>query len=150
MKKESKRGGKLKPPAQRKRNNLTFRARDQLKASLAAAAEINRRSLSEEIEHRLEKSFLYEQALGDVEEFKRRAVAAEAAARGYGTLHTPTGDRYFAPGTHNMPASGFITPQEAAAPQPAYGLPAGLREAIREEIRAALAEITPTKRKGAA
>src|SRR4051812_40741487 len=51
------RGGQLKDPAERKRNNLTFRARDRLKASLEAEAGNNGRSVSEEIEHRLERSF---------------------------------------------------------------------------------------------
>jgi hypothetical protein len=42
---------------QRKNNNLTFRARPTLKARLVGAAEASDRSVSEEIEHRLEGSF---------------------------------------------------------------------------------------------
>jgi hypothetical protein len=117
------RRGPLKSATIRKRNNLTFRARDALKADLAASAEANQRSLSEEIEHRLENSFVYERVIGDVEDFRRRAIAAEARQHGYGTLHTPEGARHFAPGTHNLPQSGFVSPAEAAAPLPPPGLP---------------------------
>lgn len=45
------------PPANRKRNNLTFRARDSLKRQLNELAERNQRSISEEIEFLLERSF---------------------------------------------------------------------------------------------
>src|SRR5687768_15799373 len=68
------RGGQPKDPAERKRNNLTFRARDQLKASLAQQAKTNSRSLSEEIEHRLEMSFEWERGFRDVD-----AIVAEAS-----------------------------------------------------------------------
>lgn len=61
------RGGQTKPPLERKRNNVTFRARDQLKQELEAAAAKNARSLSEEIEVRLEQSFLDDKALGGPE-----------------------------------------------------------------------------------
>src|SRR4051812_556844 len=61
------RGGQTKPPLLRKRNNLTFRARDQLKQDLEAVAAKNARSLSEEIEARLEQSFVDDKALGGPE-----------------------------------------------------------------------------------
>lgn len=51
-----KRGGQLKPPEERKRNNLTFRARDELREQIRRCAEASGRSISEEIEHRLEIS----------------------------------------------------------------------------------------------
>ena len=57
MEKKQKRGGQRKPAALRKRNNLTFRARDQLRGQLEKAARINERSISEEIEIRLILSF---------------------------------------------------------------------------------------------
>ena len=44
-------------PSERKRNNLTFRVRDALKDELRFAAMEAGRSLSEEVEHRLEQSF---------------------------------------------------------------------------------------------
>jgi hypothetical protein len=144
------RGGQPKPASLRKRHNQTFRIRDQLKTKLATAAEANRRSVSEEIEHRLELSFVYEATLGDVEDFKRRSMAAEAHRQGYGTIHAHEGDRYLTPGSHNLPPSGFIPAQGAAAPQPAYGLPPAVRDAIRDEIRSVLAEAGLLERKGAA
>lgn len=51
-----KRGGQPKPPEERKRNNLTFRARDELRDQIRKCAEASGRSVSEEIEHRLELS----------------------------------------------------------------------------------------------
>ena len=51
-----KRGGQVKPAAERKRNNLTFRARDDLKRRLEESSQVYRRSVSEEIEFRLEAS----------------------------------------------------------------------------------------------
>jgi hypothetical protein len=51
------RGRPLKPAAARKRNNLTIRVRDALKANLESRAQENQRSLSEEAEFRLEGSF---------------------------------------------------------------------------------------------
>ena len=50
-------------PSQRKRNNVTVRVRDETKGQLAAAAVLNGRSLSEEIEARIEESFLSETAM---------------------------------------------------------------------------------------
>lgn len=43
-------------PSRRRRNNVTIRMRDQLKADMQRAATANGRSLSEEIEFRLELS----------------------------------------------------------------------------------------------
>ena len=51
-----KRGRPPVAPELRKRNNVTIRLRDQLKASLESDAQENGRSLSEEIEARLERS----------------------------------------------------------------------------------------------
>lgn len=45
------------PESERKRNNLTFRLRDGLRTDLVAEASANGRSLSEEVEFRLELSF---------------------------------------------------------------------------------------------
>ena len=51
-----KRGRPRLNPAQRKRNNVTLRLRDKLKQQLAEQADANGRSLSEEMEYRLEYS----------------------------------------------------------------------------------------------
>jgi hypothetical protein len=53
-----KRGRPALPEAERKRAGLTFRARDALRQRLADAAKQSGRSISEEIEFRLERSFL--------------------------------------------------------------------------------------------
>jgi hypothetical protein len=68
-----KRGGQPKPAAERKRHNLTFRVRDQLRADLTAAAAANGRSLAQEIEHLLEYALLAQKTLGDLKEYERRA-----------------------------------------------------------------------------
>jgi predicted HicB family RNase H-like nuclease len=51
-----KRGRPRLNPEQRKRNNVTLRLRDKLKQQLAEQADANGRSLSEEMEYRLEYS----------------------------------------------------------------------------------------------
>jgi hypothetical protein len=51
-----------KPEADRKRTNFTMRVRDELRDQLRAAAAASGRSVSEEIEHRLERSFSEDQA----------------------------------------------------------------------------------------
>lgn len=60
MKKKGRRGGQRKPAAVRKRNNLTFRTRDQLRDQLERAAAKTGRSISEEVEHRLTLSLFGE------------------------------------------------------------------------------------------
>jgi len=52
-----KRGRPTLPKAERKRGVLGFRARDELRQWLTDAAKLSGRSVSEEIEHRLEQSF---------------------------------------------------------------------------------------------
>jgi hypothetical protein len=146
------RGGQPKPAAERKRNNLTFRARDQLKADLEKAADANNRSVSEEIEYRLGQAFQWEKVLGDLEAFKtrmaeiqRQTEAAERYRAGWGKKYDPKvpgGVVWFPPGTHNIPQSEFISEEEAAAPfQPQPTLPAVLRDTVRAEVRTAVREI---------
>jgi hypothetical protein len=127
------RGGQPKPANERKRNNLTFRVRDKLRADLTAAAEANQRSVSEEIEHRVEASFVYERVIGDVRDYERRAKAQ---------IDIDTG--------RASPPGRFITPQEAAAPIPAVTLPPALQEAIRTTVAEALAQYGLLPKKGAA
>ena len=57
-----KRGRPALPPEQRKRNNVTIRLRDKLKSVMQDAGTAQGRSLSEEIEARLEASLLDEEA----------------------------------------------------------------------------------------
>lgn len=140
-----------KPAGERKRNNLTFRARDQLKADLEKAAAANSRSVSEQIEYYIERAIEWERVLGNVETFKAKVKAdyeaalreSEAAARhraGWGKMYDPNvpgGVVWFPPGTHNIPQSGFV-PQEEAPPQ--LTLPPAIREAVRAEVQTAVKE----------
>lgn len=158
------RGGQPKPARERKRNNLTFRARDQLKADLEKAAAANNRSVSEEIEYRLGQAFQWERVLGDLKSFKARMAEmqreTEAAQRyraGWGKVYDPNipgGVRWFPPGTHNIPQSGFISEEEAATGPP-VALPPVLRDAVRSEVQSAVREILEeagllSKKKGGA
>src|SRR5262245_49745858 len=119
------RGGQPKPAAERKRNNLTFRARDQLRSDLEKAASAANRSVSEQIEYMLGRYVEWERTLGDLESFrtdlankKAQWVEAqrvtESATRhraGWGTYYDPNvsgGMVSFPPGTHNIPQGGFI------------------------------------------
>jgi len=63
---------------QRKSFNITFRARQALRERLIKAAELAGRSMSEEIEHRLEMSFGYDAQLHQAVE---RAENLEDIAR---------------------------------------------------------------------
>ncbi|MET3694583.1 Arc family DNA-binding protein [Methylobacterium goesingense] len=76
-----KRGGQPKPPEERKRNNLTFRARDELREQIRISAEASGRSVSEEIEHRLELSLARaEQIQADLGEDIFRIARAMASS----------------------------------------------------------------------
>jgi hypothetical protein len=70
-----------KPPSDRKRNNLTFRARDNLKADLELAAEKAGRSVSEEIEYRLNRDFSWEETGRDIKRMLAEAAAEVSAAK---------------------------------------------------------------------
>ena len=70
------RGRPPKPAESRKRNNVTLRVRDETKALLERDAAQHQRSLSEEIEARIEQGFTLEKALGGRVVF--RMVAAFA------------------------------------------------------------------------
>ena len=63
---KQRRGGQPKPAPERKRNNLTFRARDQLKADLEKAAAAANRSVSEQIEYLLGRAIEWERVLARI------------------------------------------------------------------------------------
>jgi hypothetical protein len=75
-KKSKPRGRPALAPAEKKRRNFTFRGTDALHALLSEATAANGRSLSEEIEWRLGRSFLIEDI---VERAAKAAVAATLA-----------------------------------------------------------------------
>jgi uncharacterized protein (DUF1778 family) len=56
----------------RKRRHLTFRVTDRVRDLLAAAANAAGRSISEEIEHRLERSFVFDALERRLEASERR------------------------------------------------------------------------------
>jgi len=83
------RGGQIKAPSERKRNNLTFRARDRLRAALEAEAAENGRSLSEEIEARLEQSLFVQNLLtgtGAIQEASAVKVPTSSEMRFSGSV----------------------------------------------------------------
>jgi hypothetical protein len=132
------RGGQRKLAAERKRNNLTFRVRDQLKADLEKAAAASNRSVSEEIEFRLGQAFQWEKVLGDLEAFKEEQRQTEAAMRyrGWWSKINPNMARWLDLGTHNIPQSGF---EPSTPPQP--GLPPLMRDLVRDEVQTAVRQI---------
>ena len=144
------RGGQTKSAGERKRNNLTFRARDALKADLEKTAKAANRSLSEQIEYMLGRAFEWERVLGDLETFKqhlaqskermeqaeRETVQASLYRKGWGKLHDPAapgGVWWFPPGTHNIPQSGF-EPWDAPPPT-AAPLPPAILDAVQNAVR---------------
>jgi hypothetical protein len=132
------RGGQPKPAAERKRNNLTFRARDQLRADLEKAASEANRSMSEEIEYRLGRALQWEKVLGDVEAFRAQLAEyktrfAAAKLKFYDPI-PPLGVRWALPGFNNIP-------EDPIAPPPSPTLPPVVRDAVRVEVQAAVREI---------
>jgi hypothetical protein len=85
MEKKRRRGGQRKPAATRKRNNLTFRTRDQLRDQLEKTAAAAGRSISEEIEYRLTLSFSHDDAFGDPA-MRRTAILMATAFHSAGNL----------------------------------------------------------------
>lgn len=90
---QKRRGRPAKAPSERKRGNLTFRVRDDLRAALEEAAAQSDRSLSEEIEYRLELSLGQREALK--EEWGPDAFAiAESIAKSLQHIERYTGKRW--------------------------------------------------------
>ena len=87
MEKKRRRGGQRKPAATRKRNNLTFRTRDQLRDQLERMAAVSGRSISEEIEYRLTLSFSHDDAFGDPA-MRRIAILMAVAFHSAGNLNS--------------------------------------------------------------
>jgi hypothetical protein len=85
VEKKRRRGGQRKPAATRKRNNLTFRTRDDLRGQLEKASAATGRSISEEVEYRLNRSFTYDDAFGS-QEMRHIAVLMAASFLSAGNL----------------------------------------------------------------
>jgi len=85
--KKRKRGGQPKPASERKRNNLTIRLRDDLKAKLEAASRVSGLSLSEEAAWRLTMSFMFNHEIQEISQIQRGlgdVMVAGLMARGWG------------------------------------------------------------------
>lgn len=78
-----------KPPEERRRSHFTFRTTDKLREQLRNAAAVSGRSISEEIEQRLEQSFR-DQYIAEVAAnaamrvYEERQVAKEVTAKTIG------------------------------------------------------------------
>lgn len=105
---ETAKRGRGRPPkaeGERKRNNLTMRLRDETKNKLQGAAAANTRSLSEEAEARLDRSFEWEEAFGNARKIlanAHQAVAANLRAQmkreGWTQVRGVDGAAWFEPG----------------------------------------------------
>ncbi|WP_197093349.1 hypothetical protein, partial [Methylobacterium aquaticum] len=71
---QKKRGRPPKPAAERRRHNQTFRCTDDMLAKLQAAADEGQRSLSEEVERRLETSFREPEIVNKVTEMAMNSI----------------------------------------------------------------------------
>ena len=89
---EKRRGRPALPESERKSRNLTFRSRGNLRTKLQDAAAASGRSVSEEIEWRLDRSFDHDEIFGGGE---IRDIAIMAAGRFYdgGSLAVALSDK---------------------------------------------------------
>lgn len=69
--KQRKRGGQRKPASERKRNNVTIRLRDDLRAAMEAASRASGLSLSEEIAWRLAITVMFDTQIQQVSQIQR-------------------------------------------------------------------------------
>jgi hypothetical protein len=91
------RGRPPKPEHERRRGNLTFRVRDRLRYRLEAYAKRDGRSLSEEIEQRLERSLNEEMLLFGLEDPSRFRHAIQTITMVLSGLELQTGRKAFGP-----------------------------------------------------
>ena len=72
--------GRGRPPKYGKRRNFNFRLSEKARQALVKSAEKAERSLSEELEFRVNRDLGWEAAKGDIEEMRARAAAWESAS----------------------------------------------------------------------
>ena len=88
------------PATEKKVRNFTFRSRGDMHERLSEAAVLSERSISEEIERRLEKSFEAELRLADVHQFLKSEWGEDvyniafSAARSLAAIESYTGKRW--------------------------------------------------------
>lgn len=133
------RGGQPKPEDERKRNNITFRVRDDLREKLGRISEATGRTISEEIAHRISLTFVLDDANKDALSLRAETdenMKAVMHRRGWGKVVDPRygGPVYVPPGQHALPQSGFVDEGAAAAPPSPNGLRAVVKEAVTEAL----------------
>jgi hypothetical protein len=79
-KQEMPKRGRGRPPKYGKRRNFNFRLSEKARQALVESAEKTERSLSEELEFRVNRDLGWEAAKGDIEGMRARAAAWESAA----------------------------------------------------------------------
>jgi hypothetical protein len=93
MAKRKRIGRPPKPPKNRKSVNFTFRSREEMREQLRVAADRSGRSISEEIEYRLNQSFLKELILEAAAKEAVRAVLQEKEIWKYATSEKPPSEQ---------------------------------------------------------
>ena len=89
MAKRKRIGRPPKPAKNRKSVNFTFRSREEMREQLRAAAAVSGRSISEEIEYRLNQSFQKELILDAAKEAVRAVMQEEKEIWKYATSEKP-------------------------------------------------------------
>ena len=121
------------PPGRPRRHapgriNATVRFSPSRHQDLKKAAEAAGRSVSEEVEHRMERLAHYEMVIAEVKEWQAKmAVNIEAAERSnleavllrrnWKKLHGASfnSGNWISPDNHNLPPGGFLSEEEAAS-----------------------------------
>jgi hypothetical protein len=120
------RGRPPKPTEERKRGYLAFRARDRLRDTIRQAADREGRSISEEIEHRLERTFQEELLLGDSVHVR---LICQNVSNSLRTLEMVTGLRAFGPNAdrwmHQQVENAFADWLDCTRPKGEFRAPAG-------------------------
>jgi hypothetical protein len=98
------------------RINATVRFTPERYKDLKEAADYNRRSVSEEVEARIEKAFTYDTMLDamhtTVAQIKDGNIEAAFRAAGYTPEHLPDGGKRWVPKDYHAKQSGFIPPAD--------------------------------------
>jgi hypothetical protein len=79
-KQKSPKRGRGRPPKYGKRRNFNFRLSEKAREALIRSAEKAERSLSEELEFRVNRDLGWEKGKGDIEEMRARTAAWQSAA----------------------------------------------------------------------
>ena len=93
MAKRKRIGRPPKPPKNRKSVNFTFRSREEMREQLRVAAAVSGRSISEEIEYRLNQSFQNELILEAAKEAVRAVLQEEREIWKYATSEKPPSEK---------------------------------------------------------